>query len=105
MTVTISKPVTHRSPAEADRELRRAARISLLLAVLWLGGVGSFFAVRHGRRALNGLARHRRHRGTALCGYVVGWIGIGITALALVALFVHISAAGYGMSVRSTYPS
>lgn len=103
--MTISNPMTDRSPAETRRELRRSAQLSLLLAVLWLGGVGSVLAVRQGRRALDGLERHHQHRRTALCGYVAGWIGVGISALVLVALFVYISAAGYGMSVRFTYPS
>lgn len=103
----ISNPRTARSPAEARRVLRRTARLALLLAVLWLGGAGSVLAVRQARRALNGMERAHcfDHRRTALIAHFAGWVGIGLSALLLLALYFYISVAGFGMSVRGTYPS
>jgi hypothetical protein len=103
----ISNPRTARSPAEARRVLRRTARLSLLLAVLWLGGAGSFAAVRQARRALNGMERAHcfGHRRLALVAYFAGWAGIGLSTLLLLALYLYVSVAGFGMSVEYTFPS
>lgn len=105
----ISDPATdpYRSPLAVSIELRRSARNSLLLAILWLGGVGSIYAVSQGRRALDGmqLTGNHTHKKVAMTGYVLGWVGVGISAVGLLALFVYISAVGYGMSTKATYPS
>lgn len=95
------------STRETRAELRREAWTSLLLAVLWLGGVSSFFAVSLGRRAMRGMdpASEPVHHRVATSGYVLGWIGVGISVLGLLAVYVYISAAGFGMSTKATYPN
>jgi hypothetical protein len=62
-------------------EIDRALKWGFFFSIMWLGGVGSFFAVRAGRKALKAIDESR---GTLegverakWCLYV-GWVRIGI---------------------------
>jgi hypothetical protein len=60
---------------------------SLVLGILWLDGIGSVLAVIFGFVALNQIKqRNQRGRGMAIGGLVLGWIGIALVALAVVAV-------------------
>jgi len=66
------------------RETNGFAVASLLLGVLWLGGIGSVFALIFGYRARHQIkdsAGSQKGSGLAIAGIVLGWIGIAILLL------------------------
>ena len=60
---------------------------SLVLGILWLYWVGSILALVFGyiaRRQIDESAGRQSGRGMAVAGIVLGWIGVGFLALAIV---------------------
>ena len=68
-------------PAVATNGLAIA---SLVLGILWLGGIGSILAVIFGFVARSQIrTRRQKGSGMAMAGIVLGWIGVGLLLLAI----------------------
>ncbi|HWE70540.1 MAG TPA: DUF4190 domain-containing protein [Acidimicrobiales bacterium] len=68
-------------PAETTNGLAIA---SLVLGILWLGGLGSVLAVIFGFVARKQIrTRRQRGNGMAIAGIVLGWVGVGLLILAI----------------------
>ncbi len=68
------------------------ASLVLGIAVLCTGIIGGILAVIFGNLALSRIAEsagRQRGRGLAIAGIVLGWIGIGLTAIAAIAWLVY----------------
>jgi uncharacterized membrane protein len=62
-----------------DKQIYRLARISFVLSVIWLGGVGSLIAIILARRALRLMKKYDTKvvgGWLAKFGYIAGWIGL-----------------------------
>jgi Domain of unknown function (DUF4190) len=76
---------------------------SLVLAILWIWWIGSLLAVIFGHVALNQIKRShgwKTGRGMAMSGVVLGWVGLAVLVIVLVAAIV----AGDGDSVDTSDP-
>lgn len=76
---------------------------SLVLAILWIWWIGSLLAVIFGHVALSQIKRShgwKTGRGMAMAGVVLGWVGLAMLAIVLVAAIV----AGDGDSVDTSDP-
>jgi hypothetical protein len=91
------------------RETNGSAVASVLLAVLWLAGIGSVLALVFGyraRREIKNSAGSQKGSGLATAGIILGWIGIAILLIAVaggVALVA--SSAGDGGGAPVPVPS
>jgi Domain of unknown function (DUF4190) len=68
------------------RDTNGSAVASVLLAVLWLAGVGSLLALVFGyraRREIKNSAGSQKGSGLATAGIILGWIGIAILLIAV----------------------
>jgi hypothetical protein len=74
------------TPARATNAMAIA---SLVLGILWLYWIGSILALVFGYIALRQIReRHEGGRGMAIAGIVLGWVGIGIATLTIIAAVV-----------------
>jgi hypothetical protein len=71
---------------------------SMVLGILWINGTGSILALVFGYMAKRQIAeRNEQGAGFATAGIVLGWIGIALTILMVIGLFVvgaSLSATG-----------
>jgi hypothetical protein len=76
---------------------------SMVLGILWINGIGSILALVFGYVAKRQIAeRNEGGGGFATAGIVLGWIGIALTILMVVGLFVvgaSLSATGVAVVV------
>ena len=85
-------PPTRRRPASplaAFSQVNGLAIASLLLAVLWFAGIGAVLALVFGYRArsqIKNSAGSQTGSGLATAGIILGWIGITILVVILIAL-------------------
>jgi Domain of unknown function (DUF4190) len=78
-------------PAAPFPETSGAAIVSVLLGVLWFGGIGSVLALVFGyraRRQIKNSAGSQKGSGLATAGIILGWIGIAILAAAAAAALI-----------------
>ncbi len=76
-------------PVAAFSQVNGLAIASLLLAVLWLAGIGAVLALVFGYRArsqIKNSAGSQTGSGLAAAGIILGWIGITILVVILIAL-------------------
>jgi uncharacterized membrane protein len=79
-------------PAAAVGQTNGLAIASVLLAVLWLAGIGAVLALVLGyqaRRQINNSAGRQAGSGLATAGIVLGWIGIVILAAGAILIAFH----------------
>jgi hypothetical protein len=73
---------------------------SLVLGILWIYWIGSILALVFGYMAKNQIDRSggtQSGRGLAVAGIVLGWVGVGILVLGIVA-GIALILMGYGSS-------
>lgn len=59
---------------------------SMILGIVWVWGIGSILALIFGYVAMNQIKqRNQSGRGMAIAGTVLGWVGVLLTALIIVA--------------------
>jgi hypothetical protein len=83
-------------------ETSGAAIVSVLLGVLWFGGIGSVLALVFGyraRRAIKNSGGSQKGSGLATAGIILGWVGIAILAAAAAA------AVAAGVALMATHGS
>ncbi len=75
---------------------------SMVLGIVWIYWLGSVLAVVFGHVALSQIKRnpHQTGRGMAIAGLVLGYVGIAVLALVIVAVVAAAGSAG-----TSTYPA
>lgn len=76
----------HDQTARLARETNGFAIASLVLGIVWLWGLGSVLALVFGYLAKSQIDESRGAqggRGLAVAGIVLGWVGVGLIALAV----------------------
>jgi Domain of unknown function (DUF4190) len=68
---------------------------SMVLGILWLYWIGSVLALIFGYIALKQIReRNQSGRGMAIAGVVLGWVGVGLLIIAIVAVLIARAANG-----------
>jgi predicted PurR-regulated permease PerM len=78
------------SPAVPQRT-NGLAVVSLSMGIIWYFWIGSILALIFGyiaKRQIDALQGQQKGRGFAVAGIVLGWVGIGILALVVIAVMV-----------------
>lgn len=82
MNASITPPARERAPAVHDG----LAVASLVLGLVWLGGLGSLLAVIFGHSSRGNAKRAgRATSGMAIAGMILGWTGLALIAIVLTA--------------------
>ena len=79
-------PVVYMQPASKTNGMAIAA---LVLGIVWMYGIGSILALIFGYQAkgqIDASAGRETGRGMAVAGIVLGWIGVGVLVLTILAL-------------------
>lgn len=80
-------PATAQNVVVQNRGTHGLAIVSFVLGILWLGWLGSILAVIFGHVALSQIARSGQNgRGLAIAGLVLGWIGVGVLTIVILAM-------------------
>jgi Domain of unknown function (DUF4190) len=90
------------------RETNGSAIVSVLLGVFWLAGIGSLLALVFGyraRREIKNSGGSQKGSSLATAGIILGWVGITILVLGVVAGALTIVAAVHGSGVDGPVPS
>jgi hypothetical protein len=85
-------------------EINGFAVASLLLGILWFAGIGSVLALVFGYRArheIKNSGRRQRGSGLAIAGIILGWIGLAILLVAVVAGLAVVAGSSSGSSSGS----
>lgn len=96
---TYPYPTYPRPPSKPS--INGFAVASLVLSILWLGGLGSVLAIIFGasaRKQMARMSRAQRGEGLALAGFVIGFVGLGVALFAwlLAAVIIGIGDLGTG---------
>ncbi len=84
-------------PASARRPNDGLAIASMVLGIVWIYWVGSILAVIFGHVALRRIARDGKSgRGMAIAGLVLGYLGIAVLAIIIVAAIAAAHSSGTG---------
>ena len=78
------------SPA-VPQQTNGLAVVSLVMGIIWYGWIGSILALIFGyiaKRQIDALQGQQKGRGFAIAGIVLGWVGVGILALVIIAAIV-----------------
>jgi len=78
------------SPA-VPQQTNGLAVVSLVMGIIWYGWIGSILALIFGyiaKSQIDALQGRQKGRGFAIAGIVLGWVGVGILALVIIAAIV-----------------
>jgi hypothetical protein len=79
----------------AQQSTNGLAIASLVLSILWLGGIGSILGVIFGHVSRGQIRRHpQKGKGLALAGLIVGYVGLAATIAGTIAVVVIWNNAG-----------
>ncbi len=93
---TADLPPPHISGA-GPAKINGFAVASLVLGILWVWFIGSLLAVIFGHIALGQIKRAadaERGRGLAIAGLVLGYLGIGLLVLGIIAFLIAVESGG-----------
>jgi hypothetical protein len=89
-------PQVHYVVAQPSPGTNGLAIASMVLGILWLYWLGSILAVIFGHIALSQIKRtNQGGKGMAVAGLVLGYIGIAVLAVVIIALVAASSSSGY----------
>jgi hypothetical protein len=92
-------PPSAQYAAAPSKETNGAAVASVLLGVLWLGGIGSVLALVLGyraRRQIKSSAGDHTGSSLAIAGIVLGWAGLGLLLLVVIGGIGLVAVSGPG---------
>jgi hypothetical protein len=84
------------NPAVAPKSTNGLAIASMVLGILWVYWIGSILALIFGYVAkgqINASGGQQGGRGMAIAGIVLGWVGVGVLCISIVALILGAGAA------------